>query len=150
MLTNVYMQTIKVDSKYFLCTQITRAARKIVAYYNRELESIGLTAPQLIALGVLISEENLSLGQFARRLKMGKAGAAKMIQRLEGMGLVTKEADPLDGRLNILKITDKTRILHPKIQKKVIDLERTIESQMGATDLKEFVCHLSTFLELDF
>ncbi len=150
MLTNVCMQTIAVDAKFFLCTQLTRAARKIIAYYNRELEPLGLTAQQLIALGVLISEKNLSLGQFARRLKMGKAGAATMVQRLEAMGLVTKEADPKDGRLNILNITDETRMLHPKIQEKVIDLESTIASQMGAEDLKEFVFHLSTFLELDF
>ncbi len=150
MLTNVCMQTIAVGSKFFLCTQITRASRKIVAYYNRELEPLGLTAQQLIALGVLISDENMSLGQFARRLKMGKAGAATMVQRLEGMGLVIKEADPQDGRLNVLKITEKARILDPKIQAKVIDLESTIASQMGATDLKEFVSHLSTFLELDF
>ena len=144
------MQTIPVDSKYFLLTQITRAARQIVAYYNREMEPIGLTAQQLIALGVLISEENLSLGQFARRLKMGKAGAATMIQRLEALGLVQKESDPQDGRLNVLKITEKTRNLHPRIQEKVVELENTIESQMGETSLRDFVGHLSTFLELKF
>ena len=144
------MQTIPVDSKYFLLTQITRAARQIIAYYNREMEPLGLTAQQLIALGVLISEEDLSLGQFARRLKMGKAGAATMIQRLEALGLVQKESDPQDGRLNILKITEKTRNLHPRIQEKVVELENTIESQMGEDSLRDFVGHLSIFLELKF
>jgi DNA-binding MarR family transcriptional regulator len=144
------MNTIRVKSKYFLCTQLTRASRKIVAYYNRELAPLGLTAQQLIALGVLIFEENLSLGEFAKRLKMGKAGAATMINRLEALGLVTREAHASDARLNVLKITDKARELHSGIQKAVLDLEKTIESQMGTSDLKEFVAHLSTFLELDF
>jgi len=144
------MDTVQVESKYFLCTQLTRAARKIVAYYNRELAQLGLTAQQLIALGVLIFEENLSLGQFARRLKMGKAGAATMINRLEALGLVTKEPHPFDARLNVLKITDKARELHPKIQKTVLDLETTIEKQIGVSNLKQFVAQLSAFLELDF
>jgi DNA-binding MarR family transcriptional regulator len=144
------MQPVKIESKYFLCTQLTRAARRIVAYYNRELAQWGLTAQQLIALGILILEEDISLGQFAKRLKMGKAGAATMITRLEVLGLVTKEPDPKDGRLNILKITDKARKLHSKIQKTVLNLENTIESQMGDSNLREFVAHLSTFLDLEF
>jgi len=144
------MHTISSESKYFLCTQLTRASRKIVAYYNRELSSLGLTAQQLIALGVLISEENLSLGQFARKLKMGKAGAATMINRLEALGLVTKEPNLLDARLNVLKLTPKARELHPMIQKTVIDLENKIEMQIGDSDLREFATHLSSFLELEF
>ncbi len=144
------MNEIKVDSKYFLCTQLTRASRKIVAYYNRELASLGLTAQQLIALGILIFEEDLSLGQFARRLKMGKAGAATMINRLEALGLVAKEPHPVDARLNVLKLTDKARKLHPKIQETVLHLENTIESQIGVSNLEEFVAQLSAFLELEF
>ena len=144
------MQTIGAESKYFLCTQLTRASRKIVVYYNRELAPLGLTAQQLIALGVLIVEENLSLGQFAKRLQMGKAGAATMVSRLEALGLVTKEPNPLDARLNVLKLTDKARAKHTRIQKTVLDLEKTIESQIGVATLKEFVSHLSMFLELEF
>jgi len=144
------MHTVETESKYFLCTQLTRAARKIVSYYNRELAPIGLTAQQLIALGILIFEEDLGLGQFAKRLKMGKAGAATMIKRLEAMGLVKKEPHPSDARLIILKITDKARALHPEIQKAVLELENSIESQVGARNLQEFVTHLSSFLELEF
>ena len=144
------MQTISIESKYFLCTQLTRAARKIVSYYNRELTTLDLTAQQLIALGVLIFQEDLSLGQFAKRLKIGKAGAATMINRLEARGLVTKEVNPSDARLNVIKLTNKARELHPDIQKTVIDLEKSIESQIGDPDLKKFVYYLSSFLELEF
>ena len=150
LLANVCMRTEESNPKYFLCTQITRAARKIVAYYNRELEPMGLTAQQLIALGVLVREENLSLGQLAKRLKMGKAGTVTMVQRLEALDLVKKERDPQDGRLNVLKLTEKARVLHPRIQEKVVDLETSIESQMGVIDLNEFVAHLTTFLDLEF
>jgi len=144
------MQTDAPIAKYFLCTLITRGARKIVAYYNRELAPLGLTAQQLIALGVLSSEEEISLGVFAKRLKMGKAAAASMIKRLVSMGLVTKEPHPHDARLIVLKVTDKARELDPAIHEKVAELERTIESQVGAAELKKFIDQLSTLLELEF
>jgi DNA-binding MarR family transcriptional regulator len=66
------------------------------------------------------------------------------------LGLITKEPNPLDARLNILKLTDKARAKHSRIQKTVLDLEKTIESQIGTATLKEFVSHLSMFLELEF
>ncbi len=73
-----------------------------------------------------------------------------MINRLVAMGLVTKESHPQDARLNVLKITDKVRELHPEIQQTVLNLERAIESQMGASNLQTFIDQLATFLELEF
>ncbi len=144
------MQTMSITAKYFLCTLTTQVARKIVAYYSRELAPLGLTAQQLIALGVLAYEEEVSLGVFAKRLKMGKAAAASMIKRLESMGLVSKEPHPHDARLIVLKITDKTRKLDPEIHKKVAELESTIESQFGVANLKKLVAQLTTFLDVEF
>jgi hypothetical protein len=50
------MRTDNVESKYLLCTLITQAARKIVSHYNREFAPLGLTAQQIMALGVVTSE----------------------------------------------------------------------------------------------
>jgi DNA-binding MarR family transcriptional regulator len=143
------MQTAPPIAKFFLATLMTRAARKIIAYYSHELAPLGLTTQQLIALGVLMFEEEVSLGVFAKRVGIGKAAAASMIKRLEAMGLVEKESNPHDARLNVLRVTDKARKLNPEIHKKVAELESTIESQFGASNLKKFVTQLSTFLDLE-
>ena len=74
--------------------------RKLVSYYNYELSPLGITAPQMIALGVLCFQEDLSLGEFAGQMKIRKVTAVSMIKRLEAMGFVTKEAHPQDARLN--------------------------------------------------
>jgi DNA-binding MarR family transcriptional regulator len=136
-------------AKYFLLTLSTQTVRKLLAYYNRELASLGITAQQMIALGVLCFQENLSLGEFAEQMKIRKATAVSMIKRLEAMGLVTREANPQDARLNVLKITDKTRELVPKLHERAIELESTIESQIGSPGLKRLVEDLSLLLSVE-
>jgi len=133
------MQTTFPEPKYFICSLTTLIARKMVAYYNRVLAPLGLTAQQMMALGVLWQEENLSLGVFARRAGIGKAAAATMIKRLEQMGLVSKEADLKDGRLNVLKLTNKARKMAPQVAEKVATLERNIESAIGHEKVRSLI-----------
>ena len=98
----VRMQTKPPESKDSICYLATQAVRKILAYYNRSLKPLGLTAQQVMALNVLWREDGLSLGVFAKRAGMCKAAAVTMIKRLESMGLVTKKINPEDARLNVL------------------------------------------------
>jgi len=133
------MQTTFPEPKYFICSLTTLIARKMVAYYNRVLAPLGLTAQQMMALGVLWQEENLSLGVFARRAGIGKAAAATMIKRLEQMGLVSKQADLKDGRLNVLKLTNKARKMAPQVAEKVATLERNIESAIGHEKVRSLI-----------
>ncbi|MBW2094136.1 MAG: MarR family transcriptional regulator [Deltaproteobacteria bacterium] len=142
------MQTTFPEPKYFICSLTTLIARKMVAYYNRVLAPLGLTAQQMIALGVLWREENVSLGIFARRAGIGKAAAATMIKRLEQMGLVSKEANPEDGRLNVLKLTDKARKLAPQVAEKVAALERNIESAIGPENVRSLIEALTIIRDL--
>jgi len=136
-------------AKYFLLTLSTQTVRKLLAYYNRELASLGITAQQMIALGVLCFQEDLSLGEFAEQMKIRKATAVSMIKRLEALGLVTREAHPQDARLNVLKITDKTRELIPRLHERAVELESTIEEQIGALGLKRLVEDLSMLLSVE-
>jgi len=149
LLTNVRMQIKKPPAKYFVCSLATQAIRRMVAYYNRELEPLGLTAQQVMAIGVLIQEENVSLGRFAEQFGVGKAAAVTMIQRLEAQGLVVREPHPTDGRLNVLRITDKTRSLAPQVTEKVAWLEHTLEQELGAERLKNLVETLTVIRDMD-
>jgi len=144
------MLTNTPTAKYFMCTLATQLQRKLVAYYNLKLSSLDLTAQQFIALGVLCFQENLSLGEFAERVRVKKASAVSMIKGLEAKGLVTREPHPQDGRLNVLKVTDKTRKLIPEIHKKVVEAENTIESQIGASNLERIVADLTMLLGVEF
>jgi len=149
LLSNVRMQTVFPEPRYFICSLTTLAARKMVAYYNRVLGPLGLTAQQVMALGALWREENVSLGKFAERAGMGKAAAVTMIRRLEQMGLVSREPHPDDGRLNLLKLTDKARKLAPQVAEKVALLEKNIESALGQEETRTLIEALSVIQDME-
>ncbi|MDM8517126.1 MarR family transcriptional regulator [Desulfobacterales bacterium HSG16] len=98
-----------------------------------------MTAQQLMSLGVLWQKDGLSLGEFARRAGMGKAAAVTMIRRLERMEMVTKTADPTDGRLNVLKLTSKAREMAPDALAVGAAFERDIEQAVGKEDLDAMI-----------
>ncbi len=121
----------------------------MVAYYNRVLAPLSLTAQQVMALGALWREENISLGVFAEHAGMGKAAAVTMIKRLEQMGLVSREVHPDDARLNLLKLTDKARRLAPQVAEKVADLEKSIESAVGRKETRTLIEALSVIENME-
>lgn len=149
MLTNVRMQTKLPEPKYFICSLATQAVRKMVAYYNQALEPMGLTAQQVMAMGVLWREDGLSLGVFAKRAGMGKAAAVTMIRRLEGMGLVTKKMHPKDARLNVLTLTEKARKQAPQILAMGNKLEKSIEDAVGKEDMASLISGLTIIRDMD-
>ena len=149
MLSNVCMQTNDAHPRYFICSLATRAARRMIAYYNRTLEPLGLTAQQVMALGVLWQEDGISLGEFARRGGMGKAAAVAMIRRLERMDLVTKTPDPADGRLNVLNLTPKARTVAPEILSLGAALEKTVEQAVGKQDMEAMIRGLKAIRDLE-
>ncbi len=149
MVTNVCMQTKDSEPKYFICSLATQAARKMIAYYNNALEPVGLTAQQVMALGVLWREDGLSLGVFAKRSGMGKAAAVSMIKRLESMGMVSKKTDPDDARLNVLKLTHKARKMSPELLAIGSELEKNIENAIGKETMVSLIKSLSVIRDLD-
>jgi DNA-binding MarR family transcriptional regulator len=134
--------------QYFICSLATRAVRRMIAYYNLAFEPLGLTAQQAMALGVLWQEDGISLGAFARRAGMGKAAAVTMIRRLARMDLVTKTADPSDGRLNVLNLTQKARALAPELLAVGAALETSIEQAVGREDMLAMVRGLEAIRDL--
>ncbi|MFH1888387.1 MAG: MarR family transcriptional regulator [Pseudomonadota bacterium] len=125
------MQTKNAQPRYFLCLLATQAARNMLSWYNRELTALGLTAQQVMALGVLWQEDGVSLGLFAKRAGVGKAAAVTMIKRLESMGLVSRAVNPDDARLNVISLTPQAREMAPQVLEKVEKLEQSLEKALG-------------------
>ncbi len=143
------MQTNDPHPRYFVCSLGTRAVRRMVAYYNKALAPMGLTAQQVMALGVLWQEDGLSLGEFARRAGMGKAAAVTMIRRLERMALLTSTPDPEDARLKVLNLTPKAEGLAPEVLALGSALEKNIEKAVGKEDMAAMIRGLAVIRDLD-
>ncbi len=142
------MYTNPIAPKHFICTQALQAVRTMVNYYNRAFEPLGLTAQQMIALAVLFQEDDLRLGVFATRARIGKAAAVTMINRLEAMGLVTRRTASQDGRLTIIKLTDKAWELAPRANRIAAELEKRIEATLGKETLESMLKGLSLVRDL--
>ncbi len=147
---NTNMKDVGPQARFFLCTLLAQASRKMIAYYNRELNHLGISAQQMIALGVLAFQEEVTLGKFAEGMKISRPTALHMLNRLKGMDLITAEPHPSDGRLKVYNITDKARKLLPKIHQKVRELEGFIESKAVSSSLDRLVIDLSMLLNLKF
>ena len=147
---NTKMKDVGPKAKFFLCTLLAQASRKMIAYYNRELKQLGISAQQMIALGVLAFQDEVTLGKFAEGMKISRPTALHMLNRLKGMELITAEPHPSDGRLKVYKITEKTSKLIPEIHQKVKEVEGFIESQAVSSSLDRLVIDLSMLLRLKF
>ena len=121
----------------------------MTGYYNRVLSPIGITAQQVMALGVIWREENISLGTFANRSGVGKAAAVTMIKRLERMGLVKTYPDPEDARLNKIRLTEKSRRMAPGLLEKAAAMEKEIEAAVGKENMESLIKGLTIIRDLD-
>jgi DNA-binding MarR family transcriptional regulator len=122
----------------------------MVAYYDRELKPLGLTAHQAMALGVLWTHNGLSLGDFARAAGIGKAAAVTMVDRLESLDLVRRREHPSDARLNRIEVTEEALRLAPMVLEKVERLEQKLEVAMGREGLANLIRGLATIQDVDF
>ena len=143
------MRTKPRRPQYYAFYLTSQVARKLEAHYNRVLAPLGLTAKQMMALGVLWFEEGLSLGVFAERLGVGKAAAVTMIDRLEAMGMVARRPHPGDARLNVLELSEEAKRLAPEVGREIARLEKSLESKVGPDRMRAVFEGLTEVLETD-
>lgn len=64
-----------------------------------------LQAPGYRILSFLIHNNAQQQGVLAEHLELDKATISRMVKQLESMGLITRTADPSDGRAQLVSIT---------------------------------------------
>ena len=83
---------------------LVRVGSAIAEIYDRESREIGLTSQQARLLFILAEEPANMLG-LSNALKVSKSTMTSMIDRMEELGLLTRAADPADGRRLVVAIT---------------------------------------------
>lgn len=77
--------------------------------FRRRLESVGVTAAQSRALMMLSAQEGENQAALAGELDIQPITLARLIDKLEAMGLVERRPDATDRRTNRLWLTRKGR-----------------------------------------
>jgi DNA-binding MarR family transcriptional regulator len=101
---------------------------------RRVLRAFNLSPSQFAVLVLLDGESGWRLTDLSERLLVDKSTITRIVDRLESAGLVRREADPDDRRVQRVVLTgqgqetrDRARAAH----------KRSIERRMGALDTDE-------------
>ena len=82
-------------------------AIRLLRTVRRVDESIGLTAPRLSALSVIVFTGSITLGKLAEAEQVRPPTMTRIVKALEQQELVVKEQDPGDGRVIRIAATAK-------------------------------------------
>lgn len=94
-----------------LADQLHSAAIHLLRHLRREDDSIGISAPRLSALSVVVFAGPLTLGQLAAAEQVKPPTMTRIVTGLEKAGLVNRREDAKDGRLTQIHATKKGRMV---------------------------------------
>ena len=100
--------------------------------FARKVETHGVTVAEWVVMRELLDMEDAAPSHLAAKLNMTRGAITKLADRLIAKSLVTRKADPADGRAQTLALTAKARRLVPELA--------TLADRNDA----EFFDHLST------
>jgi DNA-binding MarR family transcriptional regulator len=88
-----------------VANQLHSAAIHLLRRVRVEDDGMGLTAPLASALSVIVFGGPLALGALARAEQVRPPTISRVVAQLERRGLVTREADAQDGRVQRVRAT---------------------------------------------
>jgi DNA-binding MarR family transcriptional regulator len=98
----------------FLIHDVSRLRRSA---FDRCLKPLAVTRSQWWVLAYLSREDGMTQSQLAEELDLGKVAVGGLIDRLEKGGLVRREADALDRRVNRVFLEPRSKQLVAKMRK---------------------------------
>lgn len=98
----------------FLCFAVYSANHAFNRVYQPLLQRLDLTYPQFIAMIVLWTEDNLTVGELGGKLFLQTNTLTPMLKRLEALKYIQRQRDGTDERQVRIKLTTKGRKLQAK------------------------------------
>ena len=104
------------------------AAIHALRHVRREDPATGVPPAQLSALSVLVFGGPRTLGELAAAEQVRPPTMTRIVQALEAEGLVRRESDPRDGRVQRLSATAKgRRVMQQARKRRVTNLATLLE-----------------------
>ncbi|MFJ6212988.1 MarR family winged helix-turn-helix transcriptional regulator [Streptomyces sp. NPDC092296] len=124
-----------------------RRARARAAEMAREVhpELEGSAYPLLAYIEGL---DKVRLTDIGLHFGVGKATVSRQIKALEGLGLVRRESDPLDGRVSLVSLTDEGARRYVSARDARMGSLRTMLETWDAADVARFAGLLHRFNDL--
>jgi MarR family transcriptional regulator, organic hydroperoxide resistance regulator len=97
-----------------LCFALYAASRAVTARYRPLLDPLGLTYPQYLVMLVLWEQDQATVQQLGRQLRLDSGTLSPLLKRLEDAGLVTRARRPEDERSVLVRLTARGRRLRTR------------------------------------
>lgn len=122
-----------VDRRLFLLLEI--AARRM----NREADArlkaeAGVTAAQAAVLFLLARRGERRMGEIGDMLSLNPPAVTGLVNRMEGLNLVTKATSREDKRSAVVSLTEKGRAMSDSADHVLRDLNNELEHKLGDAD----------------
>ena len=119
----------------YLMHDVSRLRRSA---FDRSLKPLNVTRSQWWVLAYLSRQDGMTQSQLAEELDLGKVAIGGLIDRLEKSGLVRREADSTDRRVNRVYLQAQSKSLIAKMRKmnhqlNVIILKGIADSELENT-----------------
>ena len=141
---NESMNLMMLNSKIYRNTQ---------SYLDKVLKQYDLSSGSFRYLFIMEQNEGLCQSRISELIGHDKAMSARTISRLTEVGYVVKIEDQLDSRAYKLYLTDKARLIIPKIREEIGKLIELITGDLTAEEkeitLSSLVKILNKALELN-
>jgi DNA-binding MarR family transcriptional regulator len=100
------------------CILLAKAEQKHFQYTKEVLQKaeLGITPVQMLVLYTLFKEDGISISELGKRCYLDNSTLTGVIDRLEALGLVTRNDSPEDRRAYIVHLTAKALAAKPKIE----------------------------------
>jgi DNA-binding MarR family transcriptional regulator len=96
----------------------------------------------------LFEEDDLRMGEIAARARLSKQTMTTLVRLAERDGLVTRSADPGDGRATRVSMTPRAREFSAVAERVVAGLERRVEEELGPRRSSDLRAALAELMEL--
>ena len=131
----------------FLGYRIFRTQCVVTQLLAKEFAPYGVTPIQWNALVFLGRFGSLSQRQLATHLHREPATITRAVDKLESMGLVAREPDASDRRVNVITPTDKARGLLAEIQPAAERAALVVQSDLSDEEAKQLMTLLDRVYE---
>jgi DNA-binding MarR family transcriptional regulator len=96
----------------------------------------------------LIEEDDLRVGELARRARLSKQAMTTLVRSVEQAGLVVREPDAVDGRASRVRLTPKGQAFRPVAAQTLRELDELVAGNLNDEELDRLVNALRKVVEL--
>lgn len=112
--------------EYQLCFRLYAVSRNMTRLYADLLGEFGLTFPQYVIMLVMFEHETMDFKELSDRVDLKTGTMTPIVQKLESMGYLHKEKNPMDGRKINVNLTAEGKALKDEIVRVPYELSRRL------------------------